>query len=1541
MTRNTQHATRYNRVSERFLTMLALLAAFLMSYSGARAQPNAEYDFKAYPYYGVNDYSTLPSGLPGVGDGVSFDGTNVDDMPILTMDCLAANGYGQWTMTTHAGAIDGSKYGAGWYLLENALSVPANNASMCIPPGVVANGSWSSGFSSAVWINSHPTLIKPLYQAKVTANLDGYVSYVFPSADRKHFHIEWFGPSDIDISLSNIPNNGSAFPSGTQIVKNGQVTHSYDVTTSDGTNYHDIINNETYYQDLFSVCSDAHYLYITWCSQMPTGSASTIYEMQIDLANQTQSTPIPIGFGSRPTIACDVRFNRGTGSTVWYEIGYVMPGGSGIGWYYYHGSPSLSGMYPVNNDYVYEEDGAETPFTGVEHVCALVSSVAGGSQHSALYALVYEDLGTDLVMYNLSITDYVVDGGLLSSNNAWDAAVANGPWEMGSVVDAPIVAFANPYDNRGTWQQYDQFHCIYQLDLIDGTPLWSVRNADIAEEYPTCPDPLNPDTRTCVSTYDPDTYEGRLPNPTPGEYVAAVNQMGIHVHWRALDPSGIMTHYYMRDWRRTFDEPIDENTLVTDICRVTDGSSAGTGGEKGGTFGATVTGNYRMTVWSDPNYATTPGTVTNGIYQANNTISTGGLYIGIGDGTTATNGLRLSVGDGTSGNSATFTMCPNSVFVVDNVSTGQGLTINGNSLFDYYGLSNIKDNTLAITGANALFSKADIAGAFGLLAPPHPLPPLTPLPSTPLSPDGGGDIFLSGTSSLNANMNVHGGADFLLNELSTFESTYGNIDIKYEPNIFPINSSGAANGDASGVMEFECPATFTHSTVTGNFPSASASNVMVHVMKCRNAGMGGPVGQITSSYTNYSNSSSDGLAVVRFDNSNTGGTIEYGNSSFTNDNFDYIQIVAIDPQNNFDIETSNFNGATQSLHYVDIELQNYTTYGYIYINGSYFYPRATAEGTSSSDLYVEGFNTLTPVSNDNSDVLAVLDHIDIDGNYFYENDVTNYGTIYGANLDLSNGVIQNNSQWAPFSYGIAVSGNPFGLKNNLSLLCSNTLGSAALEGPQTGIQTSYHQGYIMLNQISYCYYYGLYNLQGSIGSDNAVPHLLGNVIYNSYFGPGVAVQSGVVDMSGLHHGSGGNLNIDGPGDLAGYNQVYNNCSENSFGQINLGNSGSNVWVTQNGSSTWTAAGLNNIYQGTSPEPELIVGTVDESNPTVDISNNYWGSGVTPPAATPPYNSLWPWLNFTSSSVSTASSTSGLSCSGGGGIAGKQIGAKPLSIATDTDTCSTGFPDYVAEMNSNFMYRQAYDTMRYWYIPHCYPMALAPETAGALDGSAQLGVVLTDYDSVLNFRDFAIHCLTLRNDDEWFCAFVGAVAGTYVDSNNIYHPDYRAERTIAKYLTDNPRCAYAATGDAFEEQQLLETQWNVWNDSANIYFKDPPFDSSIPSMHDLGLDTILKLNAQAGVTYAVQGTQIILDARVTENPFPSATSIWLSIGREAYIHIEVFDLLGRAVSGAGYAGVFEQGSREIPLDMSKAPPGTYYVRVSTANNEVRTLKITKE
>ncbi len=281
---------------------------------------------------------------------------------------------------------------------------------------------------------------------------------------------------------------------------------------------------------------------------------------------------------------------------------------------------------------------------------------------------------------------------------------------------------------------------------------------------------------------------------------------------------------------------------------------------------------------------------------------------------------------------------------------------------------------------------------------------------------------------------------------------------------------------------------------------------------------------------------------------------------------------------------------------------------------------------------------------------------------------------------------------------------------------------------------------------------------------------------------------------------------------------------------------------------------------------------------------------------------------------------------------KRKGEKPLSILSNTDSCSNAFGAVFQWEQNLYNLDSAYDTMQ-WYIRHCYPNAEASQTWGAYQGS--WGDTL-NYpgirDSIFNF---VLYGLGLRSDDEWFCFGVPLLEVKYVNPGND-EPEFPAIRAILQFLMNNPRCAEWRRSDSTQQADLLTEQWGIWSDTSH---RGEVFDSTVPTLQQLGLDTLLSFAAVAN--YTTLGSQIILNASITENPFDNSTAIALSVGRESYITIAVYNVLGQQIAGAGYAGVFEQGSATVPVNMASAPPGAYLVRISTANNEVQTLKLTKE
>lgn len=556
-----------------FATGLLVAVILLINVGRSSAQQNTEYQFQ--------QQSVLD------GDRYHPDDPFVD----MTVECLAANGYGQWTMTSVPGA--GSTFPAGWYLWGNELLKPstrydASNTAQhpgCRPPGMVAFGSFSDGT---------PT------QIKVAANLATSVRYVSPSADRNSFVVQGFDGedryptpgSDFDITLSGIPNPTSS----RHIVK--QSIHSVTVSTATTGNNHTIFS-EADFRDDFDIAIDGNYLYITWCSNVnsTTPSAKEVWATVIKLSTglTVNGFPRSIGQGERPTIAADLRYATQNANNVppVFDVGYIsqVPGGVVM-------HKTWNGSVLINNLLLQQfhnpNSAGTTLYINPTHVRALRSSVPGQISVSAMYAIV-DVTSTHLVLYRDipnagSSTALYVDGLLLAHSLPVPQPLQGDP--LAHVLDKPIIAFANPYDNQsGT---YNQFHCLYQLVAIQNGidvahPLMIARGHDNGKTNPSS----STDTRLCLNQ----TLGGLLlPNPTNDKYVGAINQMGIHTHWRANIPGVGNTHFYARDLNRTFDENIEEHTIVTSTCKVSDGTAHGS------TFGANLIRTAKMLLWTDPNY---------------------------------------------------------------------------------------------------------------------------------------------------------------------------------------------------------------------------------------------------------------------------------------------------------------------------------------------------------------------------------------------------------------------------------------------------------------------------------------------------------------------------------------------------------------------------------------------------------------------------------------------------------------------------------------------------------------------------------------------------------------------------------------------------------------------------------------------------------------------------------------------------------------------------------------------------------------------------
>ncbi len=82
----------------------------------------------------------------------------------------------------------------------------------------------------------------------------------------------------------------------------------------------------------------------------------------------------------------------------------------------------------------------------------------------------------------------------------------------------------------------------------------------------------------------------------------------------------------------------------------------------------------------------------------------------------------------------------------------------------------------------------------------------------------------------------------------------------------------------------------------------------------------------------------------------------------------------------------------------------------------------------------------------------------------------------------------------------------------------------------------------------------------------------------------------------------------------------------------------------------------------------------------------------------------------------------------------------------------------------------------------------------------------------------------------------------------------------------------------------------------------------------------------------------LGVRVVPNPFQSSTALWLDLGRDGAVSVELFDMLGKRVSYVPTAD-YAKGRQTIDLGMEDVLPGSYLVRV-TMGEQVVTTRLVK-
>jgi hypothetical protein len=282
--------------------------------------------------------------------------------------------------------------------------------------------------------------------------------------------------------------------------------------------------------------------------------------------------------------------------------------------------------------------------------------------------------------------------------------------------------------------------------------------------------------------------------------------------------------------------------------------------------------------------------------------------------------------------------------------------------------------------------------------------------------------------------------------------------------------------------------------------------------------------------------------------------------------------------------------------------------------------------------------------------------------------------------------------------------------------------------------------------------------------------------------------------------------------------------------------------------------------------------------------------------------------------------------------------RPMSVTDDTENCDS-LQNKIYNYQGAGQWQQCYDTAKK-FIEICHDNYWAPYCFNEFSGSLQQ-LAGADSSLWLQGRLWLESVLYLNTTNpEYFCACVKAIEGTFHSpsdtSETLYWKQENRMFSITEWLIQNTTCDTPTT----VQEALAALRGQQYSDWLN----DPsvPWDTTIPPLDSVqqGLKELLEKHfLYADVPENFHG--ILSNATANPNPTGEGTVISFGINKEAYVKIELFDILGHEVSPTNFESLFEPGNKSVPISLKGLPSGTYFVRILTAYGEVQSVKLVKE
>jgi hypothetical protein len=197
-----------------------------------------------------------------------------------------------------------------------------------------------------------------------------------------------------------------------------------------------------------------------------------------------------------------------------------------------------------------------------------------------------------------------------------------------------------------------------------------------------------------------------------------------------------------------------------------------------------------------------------------------------------------------------------------------------------------------------------------------------------------------------------------------------------------------------------------------------------------------------------------------------------------------------------------------------------------------------------------------------------------------------------------------------------------------------------------------------------------------------------------------------------------------------------------------------------------------------------------------------------------------------------------------------------------------------------------------------------------------------------YRDWLKSVLYLNTiEPRYFCACVEEIRWTYWGNQNAFF-------AVDQWLINNTSCDSATIRrDYVEGRRQQYEYWLQHGDTTKA------LDTILPSMHELGLDTLLARHFLLNTSDRVE--HILTSAIASPNPTKEGVVITFGLQKSSYVHIQLYDVLGTEVSSTHFEALFEVGNQAVPISLHDLPSGTYYARVITSPGDSRMVKLVKE